>query len=77
MKKRVIGMMVVGCMAVATVVSFVQRSEIVELTPLMGENAEALSDGEINPDCPNGCLTDPGSCRCYGIHPYKEAVWEN
>jgi|LSQX01.3.fsa_nt_gb hypothetical protein len=35
-------------------------------------NVEALSaDGEVNSDCPNGCLEKEGSgCFCYVWHPY-------
>ena len=38
------------------------------------ENVEALAY-RVNPDCPNGCLTTEGSCKCYGEHPYREAEW--
>ena len=54
--------------------SSLQSNEEVSLSELAMENAEALA-GDINPDCPNGCLTDPGSCKCYGPHPYLEATW--
>lgn len=78
MKKRVIGMVVVGCMAVIAVVYFVQWLGRVELTQLMKENAEALSDGEINPDCPNGCDPKGNGCYCNGWHEcLKEHDWHD
>jgi hypothetical protein len=40
-------------------------------------NIEALASGEINPDCPNGCLVEcSDGCFCYKFYPiYKEAPW--
>jgi len=35
----------------------------------------AKADGEINPDCPNGCLANSGWCFCYEIYPFEEKEW--
>lgn len=50
------------------------KSEEVTLSEMAMENVEALA--YINPECPNGCLTTSGSCKCYGQHPYWEAEWK-
>lgn len=34
-----------------------------------------VASAQVNPQCPNGCLTTLGTCYCYGTHAYKEAVW--
>ncbi len=52
-----------------------EQSTLTDAERLMKQNLEALTQDEINPDCPNGCLDKPGSCHCYGDHPYEEAVW--
>jgi len=36
----------------------------------------SISFGQINPECPNGCLDKLGQCYCYGTHAFKEAVWD-
>jgi len=28
-------------------------------------NVEALASGDINPDCPNGCMGKGDGCHCY------------
>jgi len=33
-------------------------------------NVEALANGEINPDCPNGCVAGSGGCFCYEYYEY-------
>lgn len=49
----------------------------VNLSDLALENMEALAGGEnINPDCPNGCISGGGGCFCYVDYPqYREASW--
>ncbi len=32
-------------------------------------NSIALADGEINPDCKNGCVSGWTSCICYDYYP--------
>ena len=55
--------------------SFQNLEEEIVLSEMALENAEALAEEVINPECPNGCLEDPGTCKCYGQHPYIEATW--
>ena len=38
-----------------------------EMNDLQNENLEALA-GNINPDCPDGCVKGEGKCTCYGEH---------
>lgn len=74
MKKKLLTVLGVAAMvALAAYASQVNGEETV-LSDMALENAEALA-GDINPDCPNGCLTDPGSCKCRGPQPYLEAEW--
>ena len=35
-------------------------------------NVEVLAQGEINPECENGCIDECGKCYCYGLHNYAE-----
>ena len=36
----------------------------------------AQANGEINPDCPNGCVACGNGCWCYGWHRYdREFNW--
>jgi len=46
------------------------------LVGLSGVGGKAITFGQINPDCPNGCLTTPGHCWCYQYYPFKEAPGE-
>ena len=42
------------------------------------KNVEALASGEINPDCPNGCVEGEGGCFCFKDYPeLKEATWSS
>lgn len=50
-------------------------SMVLVLVGLCGMGIRTLTFGQINPNCPNGCLTTLGQCYCYGTHAYKEAVW--
>lgn len=47
------------------------------ISNIMLANVDALARGEVNEDCPNGCLTKDGSgCWCYGWHyNVQEAHW--
>lgn len=74
MKKKVFTILgVVAMLAVVAYASQANNEEAV-LSDMALENAEALA-GDINPNCPNGCLTDRGRCYCYGWHDYEEAKW--
>lgn len=74
MKKKLLS--VLSALAMMALVAYASQANNEEavLSDMALENAEALA-GNINPDCPNGCLTDPGSCKCNGPHPYLEATW--
>ena len=74
MKKKVFT--VLGIVAMLAMVAYASQANNEEavLSDMAMENAVALA-GDINPNCPNGCLTTQGSCKCYGIHPYEEAEW--
>ena len=73
MKKRFL--LALGAIAAIglAVYSLQSKSEEVALSEMAMENVEALA--YINPECPNGCLTTSGYCKCYGEHPYREAEW--
>lgn len=74
MKKKLLSILgVVAMLAMAAYASQANNEEVV-ISNMALENAEALA-GDINPECPNGCLTDPSSCKCNGPHPYMEAKW--
>ena len=76
MKKKFLS--VLGVVAMMALVAYASQvnSEEAELSDMPLENAEALAQN-INPDCPNGCLTDLGSCKCHGPQPYLEATWSD
>lgn len=53
------------------------QTEVV-LSDTQLKNVEALASGEINPDCPNGCVEGEGGCFCFEDYPqYKEATWSS
>lgn len=55
--------------------SSLQNNEDVSLSDMAMENVEALA-GDINPECPNGCLDiEDDYCYCYKPYPLKEASW--
>jgi hypothetical protein len=54
-----------------------QSSNDAVLSDVALANVEALA-GEINPDCPNGCLANGNGCWCFVWYPcYLDAefVW--
>lgn len=73
MKKKIL--LAFGAIAVIglAVYSLQPKNEKIALSEMAMENVEALA--YINPECPNGCLPEAGTCKCYGQHPYKEAAW--
>ena len=77
MKKKLLFTFVGAVMVSFAAYSSLQSNEEVSLSDMAMENVEALAsvDPVINPECPNGCLTDPGSCKCNGPHPFIEAIW--
>lgn len=75
MRKKIFGVVVMAAIAAAANWSFNQSKNEVVLTDLALANVEALARGENPFDCPNGCLTTPGSCFCHFHFPYEEATW--
>ena len=50
----------------------------VQLSDAQLKNVEALASGEINPECPNGCVDGEGGCFCFEEYPeYREATWSS
>lgn len=66
---------IVAVVAIVVTVGFTaynaQTNEL-QLSSLAMDNVEAIARGEINPECPNGCLTYFGHCYCNGYHPLEE-----
>lgn len=71
--KKYLGIMAIAAIAAAAGWNFNQSQNELELSDLALANAEALARGENPYDCPNGCLTSPGSCFCHFYFPYEEA----
>lgn len=76
MKKKIITIAAIGSFVLLTAVYSIFSTEKNQVNSLMLENIEALAFGEgedINPDCPNGCLSKSGNgCWCYTWHLYEE-----
>ncbi len=51
------------------------KATMTDQEKLMQVNLEALTDPEINPDCPNGCVEPFDHCWCNGYQPYTEYQW--
>jgi hypothetical protein len=75
MKKRIfMSIFMVAVVAIAGW-NISQSMSEVALSDVSLANVEALA-GEINPNCPNGCVEGSGGCTCNGSYPqYKEATW--
>ena len=77
MKKKMLGIIAFAAIAAVAGWNYNQNMNNVNLSDLALENVEALAGGEnINPDCPNGCISGGGGCFCYVDYPqYREASW--
>lgn len=74
MKKKLLSVLsAVTMMALVAYASQANNEEAV-LSDMALENAEALA-GDINPDCPNGCLDPPGYCYCYREYELESFNW--
>lgn len=74
MKKLLLTVVSVAMVSFAAY-SSLQANEDVSLSDLAMENAEALAQDPINPDCPDGCLNIKDIyCFCYIPHELKSAV---
>lgn len=60
-------------MVLVAYASQVNNDETV-LSDMALENAEALA-GDINPECPDGCLTTIGRCYCFEWHDLEKGKW--
>jgi len=71
MKKRILAGLAVGFLfAVGALFVMNSNTTLLDASTL---NVEALASGEINPDCPNGCMGKGQKCHCYIDYPLKEA----
>ncbi len=52
-----------------------EQANMTDAERMMLANLEALTQAEINPDCPNGCKEPSGTCWCYGEVDGTEAKW--
>ena len=53
-----------------------QKCETLSEVALANVEAFADFDPSINPECPNGCVSDGDGCYCYHKYAdYKEAKW--
>lgn len=75
MKKNLLLTLAVVVAMSLTAYNAFHNQEETELSAITLENVEALASSEINPDCPDGCLTTPGYCFCYRPYPNKTASW--
>lgn len=75
MKKNILKLVFASAFALVVGYSVYASQKKVEMSDLAMANVEALASGEINPLCPNGCLTTPGYCYCYISYPYQEGKW--
>ncbi len=52
-----------------------QDATLSDAERMMLANLEALTGGEENPNCPNGCVEPFDHCWCNGYQPYTEYQW--
>lgn len=66
----------IAILGIATLGGFTPDNQFSGVSSALLKNMEALAtSSEINPACPNGCLTTEGSCFCYYYYELKEKVW--
>lgn len=71
MKKKLIGIITLATIALASTWWVKHTQPNVHLSDLDVANVEALA--YINPLCPNGCIDSGPGCHCHGWYPtYKE-----
>ena len=63
MKKRILAVLAVDFLFVIAAL-FITNSNTT-LLDASTLNVEALASGDINPDCPNGCMGAGDGCHCY------------
>lgn len=78
MRTKIFGGIALVAIAVTLATSFnIDNNQINNNSLIASANAkELMKDDEINPSCPNGCVTGSGGCYCNGYYPeYKEYKW--
>lgn len=74
--KKYLKVAVMAMFVLVTGLNVYKSQTDVKLSDTQLKNVEALASGEINPDCPNGCVDGDGGCFCFEEYPeYKEAKW--
>ena len=74
MKKRILAGLAVGFLfAIGALFVMNSNTTLLDASTL---NVEALASGDINPDCPNGCMGAGNGCTCYGKHPKLQVATE-
>jgi len=74
MKTKIFGGIAIVAIAAAVALNVsISNQKQDKASMLALANVEALADGEINPDCPNGCIDgEPTGCYCKGDYPDLE-----
>lgn len=68
--------LIIAILGIATFGGLKAYDQIATVSSVLLKNTEALANsGEINHECPNGCLTDLGYCFCYRPYPNREKNW--
>lgn len=76
--KKIVKFTVLAVFAFITGLNVYKAQTEVQLSDAQMKNVEALASGEINPDCPNGCVEGEGGCFCFKDYPeLKEATWSS
>ena len=74
--KKYLKFAVMAAFALVTVYNVHKVQTEVVLSDTQLKNVEALASGEINPDCPNGCVEGEDGCTCFIYYiNYSEAKW--
>ena len=74
--KRTIKIAAVAFIAAMGILVAYNATSDTEMNDLQNENLEALA-GDINPECPNGCVRGTETCKCYGEHKNtREGIWK-
>ena len=74
--KKVVKITALAVFAFITGLNVYKAQTEVQLSDAQMKNVEALASGEINPDCPNGCVEGEEGCTCFMYYiDYDEAKW--
>ena len=77
MKKNYLKIALVSAFAIAAGYNVYNSQEEVKLSEMALDNVEAIAQGEYNPMCPNGCVSNGNGCACNGIYvaTWREYSW--